>query len=264
LETRIGILGVMMTRTGLALSLLLTCAALACSSAKSTGDTKEDGGPRPDSSAALETGRFGQDVVGGDRQEADALKPDGMASDGASQDAPAGQVPDGQGPDRTVDGSAAEAGAPGLDAVSNLDGMDDGARALDARLTTDIPGSADAFKADGPDASPATDGSMDAVEVASDGGPDAPLNVEPLQCGRIKCDCTYKGKKLWGKVEYVTSFPDFKVKVSSFPDLNVQETSFASRCGQWERVTSFGDFKVQIVDTFEDFDIAYSSFPGIP
>jgi hypothetical protein len=62
----------------------------------------------------------------------------------------------------------------------------------------------------------------------------------------------------------VTSFPDFKVKVSSFPDLNVQETYFPMGCGEWHTVTAFGDFKVQIVTAFEDFDIAYTSFPGMP
>jgi hypothetical protein len=83
-------------------------------------------------------------------------------------------------------------------------------------------------------------------------------------CGRINCDCTFKGKNLWGDVEIVTAFPDFKIKVSNFPDLNVKETTFPQSCGEWHTVTAFGDFKVQIVDIFEDFDIAYSPFPGMP
>lgn len=90
------------------------------------------------------------------------------------------------------------------------------------------------------------------------------LDAGPAQCRRIKCDCTYKGVKLWGKVQYVDVFPDFKVKVSPFPDLNVEEAYFGLKCGQWQIVTAFPDFTVQKVTMFEDFDIAYSPFPGIP
>jgi hypothetical protein len=37
-----------------------------------------------------------------------------------------------------------------------------------------------------------------------------------------KKNCTYKGIRLYGKVQIVTSFPDFKVQmVNSFPDLKV-------------------------------------------
>ncbi len=84
--------------------------------------------------------------------------------------------------------------------------------------------------------------------------------------GKIGSDCTFKGKKLYGKVQFVTSFPDFKVKVvSSFQDLKVQKvSSFPSDCGKWQITDSFPDFKVQIVDSFEDFSIKYvDSFPGV-
>lgn len=86
------------------------------------------------------------------------------------------------------------------------------------------------------------------------------------QGGKIGSDCTFKGKKLSGKVQIVTSFPDFKVKVvSSFQDLNVQKvSSFPSECGKWQFTDSFPDFKIQIVDSFEDFSIKYvDSFPGV-
>jgi hypothetical protein len=84
--------------------------------------------------------------------------------------------------------------------------------------------------------------------------------------GVIGSDCIYKGKKLYGRVQVVTSFPDFKVKqVSSFPDLKVKKvTSFADRCGRWHFVHSFADFKIQFVDSFADFKIQYvDSFPGV-
>jgi hypothetical protein len=84
--------------------------------------------------------------------------------------------------------------------------------------------------------------------------------------GKIGSDCTFNGKKLYGKVQVVSSFPDFKVKVvTSFQDLNVQKvSSFPSDCGKWQMTDSFPDFKVQIVDSFEDFSIKYvDSFPGV-
>jgi hypothetical protein len=71
--------------------------------------------------------------------------------------------------------------------------------------------------------------------------------------------------KIHGRVQFVTSFPDYRVKVvDNFPDLKVQMvTSFPDKPGQWQMVDSFPDFKVQIVDSFPDFTIQYvTSFPG--
>ena len=84
---------------------------------------------------------------------------------------------------------------------------------------------------------------------------------------KINEDCTFKGKKLYGKVKYVNSFPDFKIKiVQSFPDLKVKMVeSFPDSCGKWKVVESFPDFTVQFVDSFPDFTIKYeNSFPGVP
>ena len=82
---------------------------------------------------------------------------------------------------------------------------------------------------------------------------DAQASGNPGKCG------------LYGKIQYVTSFPDVKVQVvSSFPDIKVQVvSSFADGPGKWEVVDSFPDYKVQIVDSFPDFKIQYvDSFPG--
>jgi hypothetical protein len=71
--------------------------------------------------------------------------------------------------------------------------------------------------------------------------------------------------RIHGRIQFVTSFPDYKVQVvSSFPDLKVQMvTSFPDKPGQWQKVDSFPDYKVQIVDSFPDFTIQYvDSFPG--
>jgi hypothetical protein len=91
-----------------------------------------------------------------------------------------------------------------------------------------------------------------------------PTTTTPL--GAVGSDCTFKGKKMYGKVQKVTSFPDIKVqKVTSFPDLKVQKvTSFPDSCGKWQFVTSFPDFKVQFVTSFPDIKVQFvTSFPGI-
>jgi hypothetical protein len=82
-----------------------------------------------------------------------------------------------------------------------------------------------------------------------------------------KGSCTFNGKKLYGKIQIVTSFPDVKVQeVTSFPDLKVQKvSSFPDSCGKWQLVTSFPDTKVQIVKSFPDVKVQYvTSFPGVP
>lgn len=77
--------------------------------------------------------------------------------------------------------------------------------------------------------------------------------------------CSLNGTLLYGKVEVVTSFPDFKVKVvDNFPDLEVQTvTNFPDSCGKWQFVEHFPDFTVQFVENFPDFTIRYvEHFPG--
>lgn len=78
--------------------------------------------------------------------------------------------------------------------------------------------------------------------------------------------CMFKGKKLYGKIKIVTSFPDIKVKVvESFPDLKVKIVdSFPDSCGEWKMVESFPDTKIQFVESFPDIKIKYvTSFPGL-
>ena len=90
------------------------------------------------------------------------------------------------------------------------------------------------------------------------------LEASPTVVGS---DCTVKGKKLYGKVKVVDSFPDLKVQVvSAFPDLKVNVvTAFPDRCGQWQMVDSFPDLKVQWVTAFPDIKIQYvDAFPGRP
>ena len=79
--------------------------------------------------------------------------------------------------------------------------------------------------------------------------------------------CTFKGFKLYGKIQVVTSFPDVKVQiVESFPDLKVQKVeTFPDACGKWQFVNTFPETKVQFVQTFPDVKIQYvETFPGKP
>lgn len=72
--------------------------------------------------------------------------------------------------------------------------------------------------------------------------------------------------KVYGKIQFVSSFPDYKVQiVTSFPDLKVQKvSSFPDAGGKWQIVESFPDFKIQIVESFPDFKVQYvESFPGL-
>lgn len=82
-----------------------------------------------------------------------------------------------------------------------------------------------------------------------------------------KGSCTFKGKKLYGKIQFVKSFPDLKVQiVTAFPDLKVQKVNaFPDRCGKWQEVTAFPDLKVQLVTAFPDVKVQYvNAFPGVP
>lgn len=80
-----------------------------------------------------------------------------------------------------------------------------------------------------------------------------------------KSNCTVNGKKMYGKIQVVTAFPDVKVQVvTAFPDVKVQKvTAFPDKCGKWQFVTAFPDTKVQFVTAFPDVKIQYvTAFPG--
>jgi hypothetical protein len=80
-------------------------------------------------------------------------------------------------------------------------------------------------------------------------------------------ECTFNSIQLFGKIQFVESFPDLTAQVvDSFPDLKVKIVdSFANDCGEWQIVDSFPDIKVKIVESFADIKIKFvESFPGIP
>jgi hypothetical protein len=89
--------------------------------------------------------------------------------------------------------------------------------------------------------------------------------LEALQSS-INGDCHYKGIKLWGKVKFVTAFPDIKIQyVENFPDIKVKfVTAFADKCGLWQVVENFPDIKVQVVTAFPDIKVkVVENFPGV-
>ncbi len=80
-----------------------------------------------------------------------------------------------------------------------------------------------------------------------------------------KGSCSFNGKKIYGKIQEVTAFPDVKVQVvTAFPDVKVQKVSaFPDKCGMWQMVTAFPDTKVQFDTAFPDVKIEYvTAFPG--
>ena len=74
-----------------------------------------------------------------------------------------------------------------------------------------------------------------------------------------------KGENVYGRIQWVESSPDYKVKVvNTFADLDVQiVTSFPDRMGRWQIVKSLPDYKIQRVTSGEDFKIRFvNAFPG--
>ena len=64
------------------------------------------------------------------------------------------------------------------------------------------------------------------------------LAATPAFAGKVAKNCTFKGKKLQGKVQIVDNFPDFKVQVvKNFPDIKVKKVdNFPDKCGKWKIV----------------------------
>ncbi len=79
-------------------------------------------------------------------------------------------------------------------------------------------------------------------------------------------DCSYKGKKLYGKIQFVTSHPDIKIQyVTTNADIDVQMVSSSpNSCGKWQEVSSSADLKIQIVNSFPDLKVRLvKSNPGM-
>lgn len=71
--------------------------------------------------------------------------------------------------------------------------------------------------------------------------------------------------KVYGKIQIVDHFPDYKVRIAdSLPDLKVQVVeAFPNAPGKWRFVDHFPDFRIKFVKSGEDFTIQYvKTFPG--
>jgi len=82
----------------------------------------------------------------------------------------------------------------------------------------------------------------------------------------VPSSCTFKNKKLYGKIQFVTSNPDIKIQyVDANADIDVQMvTSSATSCGKWQEVKSSPDLKVQVVNSFPDLKVRLvKSNPGM-
>lgn len=82
----------------------------------------------------------------------------------------------------------------------------------------------------------------------------------------VSGDCSWNGIKLYGKVEFVSSYADIKIQyVSSYGDIKVKMVdSYPNECGKWQSVSSYGDFKVQVVDSYPDIKVQLvDSYPGM-
>lgn len=82
----------------------------------------------------------------------------------------------------------------------------------------------------------------------------------------IATDCSFKGKKLYGTIQFVNSNADIKIQyVDNFADIDVQMVSSnANACGKWQEVSSGATLKVQVVNSFPDLKVKLvNSNPGM-
>ena len=82
-----------------------------------------------------------------------------------------------------------------------------------------------------------------------------------------KGTCSFRGKKLYGKIQIVSEHADVTVQeVGSFPDLKMKQVpAFPDRCGLWQLVETGGDTKIQFVSAFPDVRIQrVAAYPGLP
>lgn len=85
---------------------------------------------------------------------------------------------------------------------------------------------------------------------------------------KVAIDCTFKGKRLAGKVRIVTANEDFKVRVVNANEhlkVLLQTLTWNDRCGEWMYVEANENFKIRFVEANEDFKIRFvNAIPGVP
>ena len=107
-----------------------------------------------------------------------------------------------------------------------------------------------------------------AIVTAAAGTPGAVASARGRGRGVLdKSTCSYRGKKLYGKIQIVADHGDVTVQeVAAFPDLKMKPVAaYPDRCGLWQLVDAGADTKVQFVSTFPDVRIQrVSAFAGLP
>jgi hypothetical protein len=84
--------------------------------------------------------------------------------------------------------------------------------------------------------------------------------VSHLFANPIQPDCTFKGKKLQGKIRIVTANEDIRVRVVNANEnfrVYLNPVTWQERCGEWHFVETNEDFRIRFVDANEDFRIRY-------
>lgn len=82
----------------------------------------------------------------------------------------------------------------------------------------------------------------------------------------ITPDCRCKGIPLYGRVQFVDTFEDFRIQfVDGLADIKVKFVDYKpSKCGEWQIVDGLADFKVKVVDGLADFKVQkVDALPGI-
>lgn len=83
----------------------------------------------------------------------------------------------------------------------------------------------------------------------------------------IKTNCIYKNKKLYGRIQFVDTFPDIRIRiVTSKPNLRVvKKQSNAIQCGEWQIVNFAPSIRIMIDQKHGEIDVQYVDFsPGVP
>jgi hypothetical protein len=75
----------------------------------------------------------------------------------------------------------------------------------------------------------------------------------------VDSNCTYDNIQLHGRIQYVDSFEDIRVKiVDEFAYIDVKLVSEQpDECGEWQIVDDLPDLRVKIVESGEDIKIRF-------
>jgi hypothetical protein len=221
-------------------------------------DANRDRGTGAAGMGAAGAGAAGSSAGGGTAGAAAGTNGGLDAAAGTGTDASSGT--DAQ--DAPTGGDATDATSPGSDAAKDAPAGSDASDATKDDAGADKTGG-DSNTSDG--------GTGDA---GAEAGKDADDPETVANCGRLKCNCTFEGKKLAGKVKYVTTIPyDFTVNVVTnfLPDLYVVEIpspGIANRCGQWQPEENLPDLRVmKVTNGHGDFsiqDVTSPTLPGLP